>query len=145
MTADTSQLKSLVKTTIDSAEGYRQAADNAESNALKQVLNDAAAKRRQLVDMLNGELQRLGEDRQEDGSVAGSIHHTWVSITSAFADNDEAAVDRVEEGEDYLKGQFEDALKDQGWQPETRNVLQRAYGEVSEGERLADRLKQAYD
>lgn len=145
MTAETTLLKSLTKTTVDSAEGYRLAAEHARSPKLQEVLGDAAGKRRRLVDTLNAELVRLGADKEDSSSTAGSMHRTWVNITTAFKDNDEAAAERVEEGEDYIKEKFEEALDHKDWEPETRAVLEKAYAEVKAGERLTDQLEKAYD
>ena len=35
----------------------------------------------------------------------------WQSVTAAFENNDEAAAERVEEGEDYIKNKFQQALE----------------------------------
>jgi len=145
MPESTSLLRSLVQTTIDSAEGYDRAAEQARSPELKAVLQDAAEKRRQLVTDLNTELVRLGGERQERGSTAGSAHQIWTRISTAFKDRDEAAAERVEEGEDYIEKKFREALDRQDWEPATRQVLQRAHGQVKEGERLTDRLEDLYD
>ena len=138
-------LTSLVQMTIDSAEGYERAAENAKAPELKQVLRDQAAKRRQLVADLNPELVRLGGERQERGTTTGAAHQIWTRISTAFKDKDEAAAERVEEGEDYLEKQFREALGRKDWDPATLRVLQEAHARVKEGERLTDRLEDRYD
>ena len=145
MTNAIDTLRSLTQTAIDSAEGYEKASENANSAGLKQVLTDAAARRRSLVADLNAELVRLGGERQERGSTAGSLHHAWTRISDAFKDGDEAASERVEEGEDYIEKKFREALDAGDWDPQTRELLQRAHGEIAEGERLTDRLEEQYD
>lgn len=140
-----STLRSLTQTAIDSAEGYERASENAKSPQLKQTLSEAASKRRRLVADLNRELVRLGGEAQDRGSTAGAAHHVWVQITNAFKDSDESATERVEEGEDYIEKKFREALNNSDLQPQTREVLQRAHGEISEGERLADRLAAQYE
>lgn len=145
MATTVSNLESLIKTTIDSAEGYERAAETAKTEHLKQVLREQARKRRDLVAELNQELVRIGGQRQERGSATGSVHHAWTRIADAFADGDEAASERVEEGEDYIEKKFREALDDKDWDPQTREVLQRAHSQIAEGERLADRLEGQYD
>jgi uncharacterized protein (TIGR02284 family) len=145
MPESTTLLRSLVQTTIDSAEGYDRAAEHAKAPELKRVLRDAAAKRRQLVADLNAELVRLGGERQERGSTSGAAHQIWTRISTAFKDKDEAAAERVEEGEDYIEKKFREALDNKDWEPATLRVLQQAHAQVKEGERLTDRLKERYD
>ncbi|MDX6749679.1 PA2169 family four-helix-bundle protein [Geminicoccaceae bacterium 1502E] len=145
MSESTTLLTSLVQTTIDSAEGYERAAEHAKAAELKQVLRDQAARRRQLVNDLNTELVRLGGERQERGTTSGAAHRIWTQVSTAFKDNDEAAAERVEEGEDYLEKKFREALDRSDWEPATLRVLQQAHAQVKEGERLTDRLEDRYD
>lgn len=145
MATTASNLESLVKTAIDSAEGYERAAETAKTEHLKKVLREQATKRRELVAELNQELVRIGGERQENGSATGSLHHAWTRIADAFANGDEAASERVEEGEDYIEKKFREALDQKDWDPRTREVLQRAHSRLAEGERLTDRLEEQYD
>ena len=145
MTTTVSNLESLIKTAIDSAEGYERASETANSAQLKQLLRDQSAKRRRLVSELNQELVRIGGQAQERGSATGAVHHVWTRLTEAFANGDEAATDRVEEGEDYIEKKFREALENKDWDPRTREVLQRAHRELAEDERLADRLEEQHD
>lgn len=145
MTTTTSNLETLIKTAIDSAEGYERASETANSAGLKQILRDQAAKRRRLISELNAELTRIGGQTQESGSASGAAHHVWTRLTEAFANGDEAATERVEEGEDYIEKKFKEALEKQDWDPRTREVLQRAHSELEEDEQLTDRLEEQYD
>jgi uncharacterized protein (TIGR02284 family) len=140
-----STLKSLVETTFDSVEGYRKAAETAKSPQLKAVLTQQAQKRQSTLDMLNQELVRTGGDSVTSGTTAGGLHRLWVDITSLFEKSDEAAAERVEEGEDYLVKKFEEALKAQDLDPSARAAIEKAYLEVKEGERLTDQLAHQYD
>lgn len=140
-----SNLESLIKTTIDSAVGYERAAETAKSPGLQQVLRAQAQKRRQTIALLNQELVRIGGTTQESGSALGAAHHVWTRISDAFGSGDEAAAERVEEGEDYIEEKFSDALEASDWDPQTRQVLQQAHAEIKEGERLADQLEKQYD
>ena len=137
-------LKSLADTTYDSVKGYQQAAGNARSPQLKQTLARCAQKREQTLAQLNAELLRQGCD-QADGTVMGSAHQTWADIASLFGNGNENAVDRVEEGEDYIAKKFTEALEDDDLEAGCRQVVQAAYTEIQAGERFADQLKKQYD
>lgn len=145
MTTGVSTLQTLTDTAVDSALGYEAAAEKAKNPGLKQTLREQAAKRRETVRMLNGEIVRLGGERRERGSTMGAAHRAFTSLADAFQDSNKAAVERVEEGEDYIEKKFRQALDNADLTPETRTVVERAYAEISAGERLADRLEEQFD
>ncbi len=138
-------LKTLTDTAFDSVEGYRQAAEKADSPQLKQALQHRLRKREQTVAQLNAEIQRQGGELITKGTLTGEAHQLWASITSAFENNDEAAAERVEEGEDYLKGKFESALEDDDLDTQSRAIVQQCYAEICEGEKFGDMIEKQYD
>lgn len=133
-------LETLIDTVYDSLEGYRRASETARSPQIKDAFTQQMARRRDTLDRLNQELVRQGGELVTKGTLTGTLHQTWLAITDLFGDDDKTAVERVEEGEDYLAGKFEAALEDDDLTPETRAVITAAYAEIREGERLADRL-----
>lgn len=139
-----STLKSLTQTTYDSVEGYRKAIDKAESPALKGAFERRLNARRDTLTMLNTSLEANGEARIESASISGQAHQAFMSIADAFENGNEAAVERVEEGEDYIAGQFRDALKDNDMDPQVRTVIEQASREVCAGERFSDMLEKQY-
>jgi uncharacterized protein (TIGR02284 family) len=145
MTVTQTALETLLDTTYDSVEGYRKAASLAKSPELKQALDGQAARRQKSLEMLNAELVRQGGTLVTKGTMTGSLHRMWVDITAMFENGDEAAVSRVEEGEDYLAGKIDEALEHADLDPQTRSVIEQVRAEVREGERLADQLEAQYD
>ncbi len=137
-------LKSLADTTYDSVKGYRMASEKAQTPQLKQQLAQCAEKRSQTLDTLNSQLTQMGCE-QADGTVAGSLHQMWGEITDLFENGDEAAVERVEEGEDYISGKFKEALENVQFDAGSKQVVQKAYEEIQAGERMSNRLEQQYD
>ena len=145
MNASETVLETLIDTTYDSVDGYRKAAELAKTPVLKQALEAQAATRQATLDSLNAELVRLGGERITKGTMAGGLHRLWLDLTAMFENGDEAAVERVEEGEAYLAKKFEEALEHADLDPETRAVITAAHAEVRAGARLADRLEAQYD
>lgn len=145
MTKGLNTLQTLTDTTIDSAIGYEKAAEHAKSTTLTETLQRQATQRRKLVDDLNNEIIRLGGEPRDTQSFSGSVHQTWTNISTMFEDADEAAAERVEEGEDYIEKKFREALDKKEFEPQTHQLIQRAHGEIAEGERLADALEDQYD
>ncbi len=138
-------LETLIDTTFDSVEGYRKAADIATTPQLKSILNSQAAKRQTTLDTLTAELTRLGGDLITKGTATGELHQLWLKLTAMFESGDEAAVERVEEGEEYLAGKFEKALETDSFDAATASVVRAALAQIREGKRLADQLEEQYD
>lgn len=143
--SNTTLLETLTDTTYDSVEGYRKAAEKANNPALKQALSERCQKREQTLSALNSELQRCGGNLVTKGTATGELHQMWLGITSLFESDDEAAAERVEEGEDYIKGKFETALKEDDIDLQQRSVIQQAYAEICDGERFADSIAKQFD
>lgn len=140
-----SVFKSLTDTTFDSVEGYRQACEKADSPQLKQALQQRCARREQTLGQMNAELERQGDELVTKGTMTGEAHQLWQSITSAFESDDEAAAERVEEGEDYIKGKFEAALDSDQLEASERAVVQQGYQEICQGERFGDIVAKQFD
>lgn len=141
----TTTFKSLTDTTFDSVEGYRQAGEKADSPQLKQALQQRCSQREDTLRQMNAELERQGDELVTKGTLTGEAHQMWQSITSAFESDDEAAAERVQEGEDYIKGKFEAALEGNQLEAQERTIVQQAYNEICEGERFGDMIAKQYD
>ena len=141
----TTVFKSLTDTTFDSVEGYRQAGEKADSPQLKQALQQRCSQREGTLRQMNAELERQGDEVVTKGTVTGEAHQMWQSITSAFESDDEAAAERVEEGEDYIKGKFQEALEGNQLEAQERAIVEQCYNEICEGERFGDMIEQQYD
>ena len=141
----TTVFKSLTDTTFDSVEGYRQASQQAEDPQLKQALQQRVQEREQTLQQMNAELERQGDELVTKGTLTGEAHQMWQSISSAFGSSDESVADRIEEGEDYIKNKFEEALESGQLEASEREVVQQAFNEICEGERFADKLEQQFD
>ena len=76
--------------------------------------------------------------------MTASAHQLFMSISDAFEDSNEAAIERVEEGEDYIAGQFKDALEDNDVDTALRSVIETAYQDVRSGERFSDMMEREY-
>ncbi len=141
----TSTFKSLTDTTFDSVAGYRKASEKADSAQLTQALERRAQQREKTLNQMNAELQRQGDELVTKGSVSGGAHRLWTDITDMFENGNEAAAERVEEGEDHIKSEFKSALDDDDLAPQERAVVQQCYAEICEGERFGDMIERQYD
>ena len=136
-------LNTLTATLFDSVTGYEDAASNIEGNSrLQQLFRERAGERRQFVEDLRGEVRRLGGDPEDDGSFLGKTHQRFLDLKAAIMGRDEQAiVNEVERGEDYLKEKFEAALNSGHLSGESRTVVERAFQSVRAGHDQVSALK----
>ena len=99
-------LNSLLKTTIDSVNGYRNSAEELGSERLRQAFQQNASERERVVERLRDEVRRMGGEPADSGSAMGQMHHVWEDLKGSISGHDEQAViNQTESAEDYLKEQ----------------------------------------
>ena len=133
-TAGTGVLETLTTTLIDSINGYRDAAQNAEGSQFQELFRRMADDRSRVAEDLRSEIRRLGGNPPDDGSFLGATHQRFLDLKAAITGrDDQAIIKEVERGEDYLKEKFETALNSDDLPVESRSVIERAYQSVREG------------
>lgn len=131
---DIATLNSLIATTLDSADGYAEAADEARSPSLTTLFRDRADERRQVASILQQRVRLLGGEAERDGTTLAAAHRMFVNLRTSLTSNDnKAVVEEVERGEDHIKHKFEDAMKDEDMSPDTLSVVADAYTSVRNG------------
>lgn len=124
----------LIKTTIDSVDGYRTAAEDADSRQFQSIFFERANERQQVADELRQHVRSLGGDPQDDGSILAGAHRTFLNLRDAVTgSDDEAVIAEVERGEDHIKAKFEAALEDSNLGTETRTLISQCYESVKSG------------
>jgi uncharacterized protein (TIGR02284 family) len=134
-------LETLTTTLIDSVNGYRDAAQNAEGTRFQELFRRNADERSRVVEELRAEIRRLGGNAPDDGSFLGATHQRFLDLKAAVTGRDDKAIiNEVERGEDYIKEKFEAALA-ADIAPETRSIIERAYQSVRQGHDQISSLK----
>jgi uncharacterized protein (TIGR02284 family) len=124
-------LNSLIETTLDSANGYRHAAENVHDPELRSKFEQRAGRRAQITSELQNEVRSFGGDPKMDQSTLGALHNKFVDLKSAVTGgSDKAVVDEVERGEDFIKAKFEQATREDGLPEAARDLVQRALGSI---------------
>ena len=135
-------LNTLIATLIDSVTGYEDAASNSEAGRFQQLFRERASERSGVVEDLRAEVRRLGGNPEDDGSFLGKSHQRFLDLKAAITGRDEQAIiNEVERGEDYLKEKFETALNSDALTGESRAVVERAYQSVRSGHDQMSQLK----
>ncbi|WP_206862224.1 PA2169 family four-helix-bundle protein [Lysobacter changpingensis] len=138
-------INSLIETTIDSVDGYREAAREARIPTLRTLFERRASERQAVVAALQAFVVSKGGKPQDDGTVLAAAHRVFVDLRSALDNGDEAVVKEVERGEDHIKRKYGDALKDIELTPAARDAIENAYASVKRGHDEMSRLKQGFE
>ena len=135
-------LNTLIATTIDSITGYENSAKDIDNQRFAEIFRQRADERQQVVQQLREEVRRLGGNPEDDGSFLGKTHQRFEDLKAAITGQDEqAVVNEVERGEDYLKEKFETALNSDTLSGESRAVVERCYQSVRSGHDQMSQLK----
>jgi uncharacterized protein (TIGR02284 family) len=137
-----STLNDLIQTTIDSVNGYEDAAANSEAGRFQQMFRERASERQRVVQDLRAEVRRLGGEPEEGGSFMGKTHQRFLDLKSAITGRDEKAIiNEVERGEDHIKAKFESALEGGKLSGESRTAVERCYQSIRAGHDQMSQLK----
>ncbi len=135
-------LNGLIKTTLDSVGGYKEAAENADRSQYKAMFAERVSKRQALAAELQQEVRSLGGKPEDDQGILGKAHNKFIDLKNALTGGDDKSViDEVERGEDYIKGKFEHALEDDDLPSQVRSVVSRAYASIKADHDEVSRIK----
>jgi len=137
-----STLNTLIATTIDSINGYEDSAQNIDNERFREIFRQRANERQEVVQKLREEVRRLGGNPEDDGSFLGKAHQRFEDLKAAITGRDEQAIiNEVERGEDYLKEKWQTALQSGNLHGESHELLQRLYQSVKSGHDQMSQLK----
>lgn len=136
-------LNDVLETLIDSSEGYDEAAKISDRSAIKRFFISRAGARRAMCASVRNEIANLGGTPEEDGTILANAHRVFMKLSAAVQDNDEAAVEAVDDGEEHLREKIENALKNDDLAANAKVMLRKFQAELRADERLIDHLEDA--
>jgi uncharacterized protein (TIGR02284 family) len=140
--SEISTLNTLIATTIDSINGYEDAASQSEAGRFQQIFRDRATERQRIVEDLRSEVRRLGGEPEDAGSFLGKAHQAFFGLKAAVTGRDEKSIiNEVERGEDYLKEKWQAALQSGDLNGPTHDLVERCYQSIKTGHDQMSRLK----
>ncbi len=136
-------LNSLIATTLDSVDGYRKAAEEANAAQFREVFLSRASERQAVVTNFQAKVRELGGNPEDDGTVLASAHRAFLGLRDAITGDrdDSAVVAEVERGEDHIKSKFETALNESDLDPAVRQLIDDGYASVRAGHDQMSALK----
>ena len=144
-THDIKILNSLIETTLDSVDGYSEAAKDAANPGHRNLFQQRASERRQVVNELQGQVRVLGGKPEDDGTVLAAGHRVFLKLRDSLTKGDDSVIEEVERGEDHIKAKYEDALEDHELSASVRDVVVRAYSSVKSGHDQMRDMKQSVE
>lgn len=131
----------LIEVTIDSAEGYGEAAKDAKNPELKAIFERRARERMAAFHALQSQVKALGGQPEDEGTLLASMHRAFVNLRTAVQSNDLSVVDEVERGEDHIKAKYEDAIRGGQLSASSLAAVEQAYESVRSGHDEMSQLK----
>ena len=120
-------LNELIETSKGGENGFRKAAQDAQSPELKSLFGACAKRCAEGARELQSVVRSSGANPEQSGSVAAALHRGWISLREAVtARDDKAILEECERGEDYAKAQYKKALA-QELPSNVRAIVQRQY------------------
>lgn len=135
-------LNTLIGTLLDSVDGYTKSAQDVDNPQLAERFNARARERQGAVAGLQAAVARLGGNPEDDSTTLGAAHRVFLNLKEAVTGRDDQAIlNEVERGEDYLKGKFQAALKSADLQADARAAVETAWTSVKAGHDEMSQLK----
>ncbi|HEY0054727.1 MAG TPA: PA2169 family four-helix-bundle protein [Pedobacter sp.] len=127
-------LKHLLHIANDGKEGYKTAADDADSAELKALFTTYSIQRSEFEMELKSCIRQLGADSDNDsGGPLGAIHRVWMDIKTAVTGNDNHAIlDACITGEKAAIEAYDKVLLDSSLPQEMRETLTSQRSSITE-------------
>lgn len=137
------KLQTLIQANLDSFDGFKHAANKLEDPDHWTNMFELAFQRGLHAERLRKIVALCGEKPVESGSMMASAHRCWTDLKTAVTGGDAHAIlAEAERGEDYIKGLYEDILKETAGEPTTK-LLNEQYARVKEGHDLVRAMRDA--
>lgn len=123
-------IQDLIKTCRDGEKGYREAVEHTKSPDLKSRFLEISGERRQFANELETELAKVGGNAEKgEGHVVGALHRAWIDVKEGLGGGDHAVLAWLEQGDDYAKGKYEKALKE-NLPPTTLTIVRQQFQSI---------------
>lgn len=139
-------LNGLIKTTLDSANGYKDAAKAVSNPAYKTKFEERATQRLDLSQRLQDQVRSFGGDPETDQSALGKAHNKFTELKGAvLGSSDEGVVKEVERGEEVLVAKYNDVARGNDLPPDAKAVVVAGYEMVKSDHDDISRIKHSLD
>ncbi|WP_420472041.1 PA2169 family four-helix-bundle protein [Brevundimonas sp. FT23042] len=135
---DIQVLNGLIRTVIDSADGYHDALDHSADDGRRDLFARREVERRTIAQDLASDVRALGGEPDQDGSILAKAQRALTDVKHALLRDDLTVVGAVEQAEDHVRARFHKALEDSDISATTRESIRRAFDRVRAADDLHD-------
>ena len=117
-------LNHLITICNDGKHGYKTAASDADSSALRAMFSEYSAEREVFSEQLNEEIRKAGGNPEHDGGPLGAFHRAWIDVKAALSSKDNKAVlGACITGENAAVNAYNNVLENNELPADTRAIL----------------------
>ncbi|MBV9158807.1 MAG: PA2169 family four-helix-bundle protein [Acidobacteriaceae bacterium] len=126
------QLNRLIEINKDAEAGFRTAADTVKNSELETVFNGYARQHAKFAAELQAEVERLGGNVSDSGTLGGALHRGWMDLKAALSGDSAAAIlTSCESGEQSAEAAYADAV-DTNPSGQTHTLIEKHRQQVKE-------------
>lgn len=103
-------LNDLIATNLDSAEGYRVAAEAVADATYRQIFLESAQQRVDFVATLSDLVRQYGGDPEQSGHLVGAFQRAWLNIKAALSQGDGSIMAECDQSEESALALYADIL-----------------------------------
>ena len=135
------QLSGLISVCKDGERGYREAAETVSNAQVRSIFNEYEKQRAHFVRDLQTEVEGLGGNPPDHGSMSAVFHRGWMDLKSVLSGGDAGAlIAACESGEDAALTAFE-RVANKDISGHTRTVVETQWRKIQEARQHMLRLK----
>lgn len=118
------ELQKLASINKDACEFYNEAQEEVESSKLKQTFHDLEMLHKDIYENIQGKILANGGTSAAEETIVGKAQGTFGILMSKVSSNpDETLVSHLEEAEDRCLHSMQDAVANDTFLPETKDLL----------------------
>lgn len=136
------KLNDLLEKTYDAEKGFKNAAENVDSDRLKRYFKGKAQERYDFGHELKSEIAQFGQKVDKGDSMASKAHRSWMDLKSFFSsDKEEAMLEESIKGEKKAVEEYNDVLEETNLPPSTETLLRKQKAAIESGLQKIKRLE----
>lgn len=133
-----SNLNQLLEKTYDAEKGYKEAASNVKNAKMKSFLEEQANQRYSFGHEIKQEIKAFDQEPNKGGSVAGTLHRTWMDVKTAFSGNEnETVMEEVQRGEKAAIEDYDEILAETSLPGNLKSILQNQRQKIEQAQQSA--------
>jgi uncharacterized protein (TIGR02284 family) len=140
---DVGQLNSLIEATLDSAQGYQDAAEGAKASRFSTLFIQRAAQRHEIAGRLQARVKAHGGDPEETGTTLGAAKRSFDGLKQKMTGDEASIISAVDAAEDHMKEIYQKVVLDKELSDPVRTAVESEFAQIQVGHREMRDLKQA--